>query len=193
MLVDAHAHIDWYTDALSEALSQTLGRATVRILGRIKTVCYRKIVSVASVVSCLVLVGIIGGMPAVSAAADPAIVLQSGLAVYSGPTESRAPVMNLPSGEELLTRVEIVDSQGTGWCDVLNKGDEAMLGYVRCEGLKILRAEMPENWRVVPAPEEVGSAGEEPQKSPAASAGTHSKAGSKGQSALKKPMESAPQ
>jgi len=152
-----------------------------------------KILSALCVVSCLVLVGIIGGTPAVSAAADQAVVLQSGLAVYSAPTESRAPVKNLTLGEEVLTRIEIVDSLGMGWCDVLNRGDEAMLGYVRCEGLKILRPDMPENWRVVPSPEEVGATGEEPQKSPAASSGTHSKAGSRGPSALKKPVESAPQ
>ena len=39
-----------------------------------------KVLSDLCVVSCLVLVGIIGGNPAVSAAADPAIVLQSSLA-----------------------------------------------------------------------------------------------------------------
>lgn len=144
-------------------------------------------------VSCLALVGIVVAAPAVSTAAEAAFALQNELAVYSGPAESRAPLKYLTQGEEVLTRVEIIDSLGVAWCDVLNKGDESLLGYVRCEGLKILKPEMPENWRVVPAPEEFRSPGEEPQKTPKASSGTHSKAGSKGQSATRKMVESAPQ
>jgi hypothetical protein len=152
-----------------------------------------KILSASGVISCLVLAGIIGGMPAVSAAADPAIVQQSSLAVYSGPSESRAPVMNLPSGKEVLTRVEIVDSQGAEWCDVLNRGDEAMLGYVKCEGLKILRPDMPENWRFVPSPEEGRLPGTDMQKSPASPTGSDSKAGLSGQPVKSKPLEGVPQ
>ena len=101
--------------------------------------------------------------------------------------------MNLPSGKDVLTRVEIVDSQGTGWCDVLNRGDEAMLGYVRCEGLNILRPDMPENWRVVPSPEDVRSSDTPTQKSPSSPTVTDTKAGPAIKPGKTKPQMSAPQ
>jgi hypothetical protein len=151
-----------------------------------------KILSASCVVSCLVLAGIIGGKPSASAAADPAVVLQSGLSVYSGPAESRAVLKHLAQGEEVLTRVEIIDSQGMEWCDVLSRVDETMLGYVRCEGLKILRTEKPENWRVVPSPEEVKSPGSESQKSPAAPKVANPKGDSTAQPAQAKPSEYDP-
>ena len=140
-----------------------------------------KFLSAACVLTCLVLAGIVGGLPAVSAAAEPAVVLQNRLAVYSDPVESRAPVNHLNQGEEVLTKVEIFDSQGLRWCDVLNKGDEAMLGFVRCEGLKVLRPEQPESWHAVPSQEEAVSPVTEPKNSSAAPKVNNPKGGSTGQ------------
>ncbi|MDD2337959.1 MAG: hypothetical protein PHD01_15455, partial [Geobacteraceae bacterium] len=95
--------------------------------------------------------------------------------------------------EEVLTRVEIIDSLGTGWCDVLNRGDETMIGYVRCEGLKILRPDMPENWHVIPSPKEGKPQDTETKKSPASPAGSDSNARSTGQPVKTRAPESAPQ
>lgn len=113
------------------------------------------------VLVCLIMTGIIAAKASVSEAAEPAVVLQSGLVVYPAPAESGVPVKRLGKGDEVLTRVEIVDSQGVEWCDVLNRGDETMLGYVRCDGLKMMRPEKHENWREVPSPEDVAQPGEQ--------------------------------
>ena len=110
----------------------------------------------------------VGEKPAVSAAAEQAIVLQKGLTVYSGPVESRPPVAHLIQGEKVLTRAEIFDSEGQRWCDVLNREDKAMLGFVRCEGLKDLEPKQPKNWRIVPSPEDIVSRATKPKKTFAA-------------------------
>jgi len=126
-----------------------------------------KFLSVTGIASCLVLAGIAGATPVVCFAAELATVMSNGLAVYSRPGDTRTPVSHLSQGAEVLTRIKLTDSLGMEWCDVLNKTDEKVLGYVRCDSLKVLGSELPANWREVSVPEVVKSSGTESQKSSA--------------------------
>lgn len=147
-----------------------------------------KFLSVTGFASCLVLSGIAGAVPVICAAAELATVLGNGLAVYSRPGDTRTPVGHLSQGLEVLTRIKLTDSRGMEWCDVLNKADEKVLGYVRCDTLKVLGPEQPADWREVSVPEEITSSGSASQKPSAQPA-----AGSAGQQFRAKPQDRPPQ
>jgi len=107
--------------------------------------------------------------------------------------ESHTPATHLNQGEEVLTRVEILDSQGLQWCDVLNRAGEVMLGFVRCEGLKRQEPKQPQNWHAIPDPEEILTPAAELRKSSTVPKSNKSRGSSTGDSARHRRLDRIPQ
>lgn len=79
-----------------------------------------------------------------------AVVLEEGLTVYPRPLKSGSGMRHLKKGETILTTLEITGSDGEEWCSVDGAEDSPVVGYVRCDGLKMSTPRSPEAWRELP-------------------------------------------